>query len=238
MKRSSTAKVYLLLLTILFIIPHSVSGEESWKIQTLHSWFRLEKKASRYSEKKDEIELLFNEAEQAGIPPSLLMERLKEGAAKGVPPGRLVSALRSEKERLVTARHYLKEAGYQPENQHLKLLSIYFRGGLSVRSVGHLLNTGNREKKEIDAVFLLLDAVFQISKTVTLSADQLTALGRVLLESRLHPKSYSSINSFFIKGRARRLDDREILGIIEDVLNSDGGLIQLDRELQRRAGRR
>ncbi len=238
MRRTPTAHIHLLIFLLFIITSSSLLAEDSWKMQTLHSWFRLEKKADRYSDKKGEIELLFNRAERSGIPPSLLMERLKEGAAKGVPPGRLVSALRSEKERLVTAQRHITEAGYLPEKQHLKLVSIYLRGGLSVRIIEHVLDLGRQENKDIDDVFLLFDALFQISKTVILSEDQLTTLGRVMLHSTLHPKSYASINSFFIKGRARRLDDREILRIIEEVLGNDGRLIQLDRELQRRAGRR
>lgn len=50
------------------------------------------------------IEQIVKEAEKAGVPPSLLVDKALEGAAKGVAPGRVVSTLSSYAGRLRKAR--------------------------------------------------------------------------------------------------------------------------------------
>lgn len=68
----------------------------------------LDRIRERYGEEMaEEISVVLREAREEGIPDGLILDKALEGAAKGVPANRLVSVLRSFRERLGEARKAL-----------------------------------------------------------------------------------------------------------------------------------
>src|SRR5512147_1735680 len=64
------------------------------------AWFSSDPQAAAYAAVETDISSVFSDAEEAGVPTALLMDKLQEGASKSVAPDRLVQALRAEAVRL------------------------------------------------------------------------------------------------------------------------------------------
>lgn len=227
-----------------FINPPLAETQDNRYTEQLEQWFDTSSAAGRYTDTKDELIELFTRVETTEVPGELLLERLKEGAAKRVPPQRLLSVLRQDFERLERVDRVIEAAGYTHARgstsykQNLKLLSIVLRGGVSESVVENVLQEAHTHEKSLEVALAACDALFQVTQIGDLTDNELIQLGTTLLTSSLPSSSYSSIASLFLKGRVNRLDDSDILEIVIRVLENNGGLIQLEREIQRRTRNR
>jgi hypothetical protein len=171
------------------------------------------------------------------------MERLKEGAAKRVPPQRLLSVLQRDFARLRRVIRLIEEAGFRRATRssryqkNIKLLSIVLRGDISEAVVTELLEYAGNRGKTLDEAATACNAIFQVARISSLGDTDLVRLGKSLLTSRLPASSYASVASLFLKGKVNKMDDSDIVELMVRVLENGGGLIQLERELQRRARR-
>lgn len=207
-------------------------------------WFETSSNAEGYREIQPELISLFRDADDIGIPADLLLGKVKEGAAKGIPSSRLLPAVRNEKERLVQGLEIIENAGYfsagsrEELSRHLKLLGIILREGMSEAVLTDVLREARRLDMDLSEGMSACSAVFQIRKVTSLAGDDLIRLGKALFESSLPPSKYASVSSIFLKGQVKRISERDILEIALRVFNDGGGLIQLEREMSRRGRRR
>lgn len=233
----STAAVFFLLLT------GNLFGEDLNGEEFLQDWFSDSGESGRYTTIEDDLYPIFRLADNSGVPPALLMEKLREGAAKGIPGGRLLSALRSELERLISAGDILDGSGYfadvgSSETQNAyKIIAIMLREDIPEEKIRQLLEKGRERNLPLTAATAACSAVFQVSSVTDLRENELLRLGTSLYDSDLGPSNYDAVVSIFVRGRVNRLEDEEILDIIEDVFTRGGGLIRLERELNKRTRR-
>jgi hypothetical protein len=207
-------------------------------------WFETSSHAEGYREIQPELVSLFRDADDIGIPADLLLGKVKEGAAKGIPSSRLLPAVRNEKERLVQGLEIIENAGYSPAahreelSRHLKLLGIILREGMSEAVLTDVLSEGRERGLDLREGMSACSAVFQIRKVTSLAGEDLILLGKALFESSLPPSKYASVSSIFLKAQVNRISERDILEIALRVFNDGGGLVQLEREFGRRGRRR
>ena len=223
---------------------HILFGENRGSERELLHWFDDAPEAGRYREIKPDLQAVFREADDADIPGGLLLGKVKEGAAKRVPPSRLLHAIRLEKERFQTGLEIIKNAGYSPAEKgeelgrHLKLLGIILREGTAETFLEELLRGARTNGLALAQGISACSAVFQVQKITSLPEEDLLRLGKALFESSLPPSGYDSLPSFFLKGQVNRISERDILEIALRVFENGGGLIQLERELSRRMRKR
>jgi len=99
--------VFLIIIPVFPLFSNDVEDDPT-------SWFNTFPEAEGYGRVKADILDILIEAERSGVPVRLLMSKMKEGAAKGIPPQRLVEALKQEGERLKRALDIIEAAGYMP----------------------------------------------------------------------------------------------------------------------------
>jgi len=207
-------------------------------------WFETSSNAEGYREIQPELVSLFRGADDIGIPADLLLGKVKEGAAKGIPSSRLLPAVRKEKERLRKGLEIIANAGYSQGmhgrelSRHLKLLGIILREGMSEAVLTDVLREARKRGLSLADGMSACSAVFQIREITSLDGDDLIRLGKALFESSLPPSKYASVFSIFLKGQVKRISERDILEIALGVFNDGGGLVQLEREFGRRGRRR
>jgi len=209
----------------------------------LRDWFSKSGNSDRYELIEDELNQLFRRADDSGVPPELLLEKLREGSAKGISAGRVLPALRNELERLITAGEIIGSSGYPPggnaaelQNAY-KIIAIMLREEIEKETIRELLTEAVKLDLPLSAAVAACSAVFQTFSVTDLGDNELLRLGISLYNSGLGPSNYGAVASIFIKGRVNRLEDGEILKIIEDVFGRGGGLIRLERELNKRTRR-
>jgi hypothetical protein len=208
------------------------------------AWFRSDPLAPAYRGVQERIERIFNDAERSGLPVRLLLEKLKEGAAKGVDPERLTAGLRAEADRLLAAREIFTEGNVVfPDSgafeEAMRTVSIALLAGMSPDLVRDLFALGRPPARGPADAQAACAALIEMRESGRLSEEDLGRLGAALMSSRLSASAFRSIPPFFIKARARNIGEGELLdSIVIKVLESGGGLVQMEDALRLRLRRR
>lgn len=210
--------------------------------QTLDQWF-AEPTHAAYFDIHSELISIFAIAHEHDIPAALLILKLNEGASKKVQTLKMLEAVKAESERLISAKKILtaaiaaKKLAFTPEQSEILLrgMSVFLSGGLTPEQINHfLLRTG---ESGIDKFLSLGNTLIGIISINELTGESLLKLGDALLESSLNISSYSAVASLFLKGKLQRMNGGDLALMIIGILENDGGLIQMEAELNRRSRR-
>lgn len=253
-KKSLTIIILLILISAVFIYAEegksgdtldsvSQSVSQSAERQNFNKWILNDTRGKRYSDYRQYFNELFDAASKQNIPAALLINKIHEGAAKNIPPQRLIKAVSNELIRLETAKYILdnekitpKDYGYYEDT--LKHISILLLGGIESKTIIRLLKLKDKYSRTADDILTACDVLIQFNSIDRLSQGDLYSTGRALLMSRLKSASFSSIASIYLNARAKRIKTGDILKIIETTLENGGGLIQIDREISDRGRNR
>ena len=94
-----------------------------------------------------EVRAIVDHAAQAGLPEQLLVDKVREGMAKGVAPARIVAVARGLEQALLRARTEAQPfAGSPPPPGLLKAIVEAHAAGAGEQEIGALLRAGGRER--------------------------------------------------------------------------------------------
>jgi hypothetical protein len=166
---------------------------------------------SRYSEaEKESIITFFDLAESAGIPHELLLPKLEEGIAKGIPAQRVLEALRRESENLQRTRSMLANSGGEqlladPASwaRTANLLAM----GISEAQIQRLVALCGRHTEGYRPATYLYVAVAEWG----LEEETAFELIAALLSSSIPPESYMGVMDLLAGGRRRRISPEELV---------------------------
>ena len=184
------------------------------------------------------------QAEAASVPVQPLLDKIKEGAAKGIQPARLLQAAEDELDRLNFAGELLDRYVKPPLSPNrsasaAKDISIVLLGGLSRPMLERLFTAAQLEGKTVETTFQALHTLLEIASVSDLAEEELSQLGeQPYSQAALPAGGYDSLVSVFLKAGSRRLSGRETVEIIREVLSRGGGLLQIEGEMNRRSRRR
>ena len=224
----------LTLLIIMALLAPSLFGEDP----DLASWFRTDAKARAYRDVEGQISETFDAARGAELPLWILMEKLREGAAKGVRADRLSSGLRAEVARLAEARDILARgkvaiADRKSREGTLKSVSIALLSGLSSATIEEMFTRAVPPARGPQDAVAACAAVIPVREGSRLAEADIRRLGAALLASRLPSGAFKSVASFFVKAGARGVREQDILdAMVLHALESGGGLVQMEDELR------
>jgi hypothetical protein len=214
------------------------ASSSSWS-DLLGSWYRSDSRAASYAAVHEQLRKIFLKAEQQHISQHLLMERLREGEAKGVPPDRLVSALQVELGRLERARLIVDRAGFggsflsRPGDETLKEVGIYLRAGLSDQLVGDLLSAGAGTQEGKDSALAACGAIMDLRAVAPLEETDSLRIGRLLIASGMHPSGYASLALVYGLGKSRGLSHEALVrDVIISTLRAGGGLAVMNQKIE------
>jgi hypothetical protein len=185
---------------------------------------------SRYSEaQKDTIIHLFTQAEDSGIPAGLLLPKLEEGIAKGVPASRMVQALRRELQHLEQARALLLQSS--AEKYWLSDTAFWARTanlvavGVSDGEIERLIELCTRHPEGYRPATYLYVAI----QDWGLDREPAFDLIGSLLASSIPPDSYMGVLDLLAGGRRRRIPPEELVQRIRENLEHVTSIKDLEK---------
>lgn len=217
-----------LLFLLLLAVP--AMGDE------LSSWFDSDPRARAYEGVEAELQSLIDEARLRKVPVGPLIDKLREGAAKRVDPGRLLDAVGETIDQLARARSVLEqsEGNFSASEEDLQAVSLLLRG-LSEELAVELISFGLEKGCEMRAIRAAGDAITRLRSIAELEEGETLKIGTLLLAGKVPVFAYGSLPSIYLKGRASGLSDGEILNeVIIETLESGGGIIAMHTKIDRR----
>lgn len=105
------------------------------------------------------VDAALESAVQAGIPASLLEQKIAEGKAKGVPADRIAAAVEARLEALTRAREAMTQAGVEGATAgELSVAADAVQGGVSQRALATISRRSSGENRAV-AIAVLTDLV-------------------------------------------------------------------------------
>lgn len=200
-------------------------------------WYASSGLSGRYDGVKAELQALVSSAERAGIPPELLLARMVEGGEKRVDPARLVLVLTRD---LDNYSKVLSVLSALPAVQTRDKASLIEGGGIALRS-GMAFETFRRAlltaagkgvspRRAIDALI----AVAAVDSRLALDDESEGRLALSLACSAEKVERFSSLSSLFVRGKAGKIGNQDLVGLAVSILDGGGGFLELEREIIRR----
>ncbi|HUW40122.1 MAG TPA: hypothetical protein VMV90_03875 [Rectinemataceae bacterium] len=211
--------------------------------QEVAAWFASSSAAAVYAGIRVETESLAASAAARGVPESLFVRRLAEGAEKRIPPERLASALRDDEARFTGVALLLRlRRLLPPEPERSGRLiwqgSLLLRAGATSPDLAAALDAAAataggafaRAERAFDALGLTvsLNARFGLPSAVS------GRLAAAIVRSPLERRGFASLISVFARGKASGLSSDLVADIAIRVLDSGGSFEAIEREMQRR----
>jgi len=178
---------------------------------------------------KDTIIIFFAEVEESDIPADLLVPKLEEGIAKGIPASRVLGALRREAENLGRARALMlrSEEGKRlladPASwaRTANLVAV----GASTEEIEELIALCNRRSECFRPATYLYVAALQWGLA---SETALDLIGAVVVSS-IPPDSYMGVMDLLAGGRRRRIPPEQLVPRIQRHLEHANSIKELEQ---------
>lgn len=200
-------------------------------------WYASSGLSGRYDGVRAELQALVSSAERAGIPLEILLARMVEGGEKRVEPARLVSALTRD---LENYSKVLSVIATLPAGQTRDRASLIEGGGIALRSgmafatfqSAFLMAAGKgvAPRRAIDALI----AVAAVDSRLALDDESEGRLALSLARSTEKAERFSSLSSLFVRGKAGKIGNKDLVGLAVSILDGGGGFLELEREIIRR----
>lgn len=203
------------------------------------AWMTSEPRARAYEASRADILAVFSTADHAGVPLGLLLAKLKEGVAKRVTAGSLVTGLRVEAQRLSVSAGVVDRYGglIDPggREQAIRRIGLLLAGGASLQSIQSVLDAASGAGRGSSDTVEALGVLAQMTLSLDLTDVQLQGLGTSLLRSRMKAQVFASLLPVLLQARARGMSAEAAVEMVDGVLASGGGLIQMQDRLQAEA---
>jgi len=232
MHESLKKRAPLFVFIVLLILPLS-AGE-------LDSWFDTDVRGPAYASIRQDLAFLADALGNRNIPVKLLVDRLSEGAAKKIPPDKLLEALRKDSEDLIFIGA-LYESGYpavagdaRAQKECLLLGGLILRSGIGREDFEACLPQAGSESPAVKRSLDALLAVASVHRRSPLASAQILRLTQALYSSPEKSGRFPSLSSLFVRYRSGGLAQAEIAEAVIGVFERGGGFMQAENEISRR----
>lgn len=199
------------------------------------------KDGAPYGEVKPAIEQAAGQALAARVPEELLVERLAEGAAKGVAPEVLQRAMVEEAGVLAAIAAVLDarlpRLGADDRTEALRLGALAARGGIGTATVDAAVAWTVEGGRDLDRTMSALVAAASLHRGLGLDADRALALVRAFALSKEKTTRFGAFVSLLSGARARGLAADTVVEAALAALAEGRTFLAVQRELDRRSAR-
>ena len=166
--------------------------------------------------RRGDVRAVFEEAADRGVPSALLLPRVEEGLAKGVPADRMLRGIERELSLLLEAREILsEEAGVLLKDQaSWARTANLLAGGLSQREVRTLARVASARPRDYRSATYLYVALAEWG----LPRDQAGLLLEALVASRVPGEEFAGIVEILVEGRRARIPPERLAERIRAAL--------------------
>jgi len=197
--------------------------------------------AAAYRTERDSLAALLRTARDGGVPGELLLDKLREGAAKKARPAVLLAALGAETERLRELGLALRRSPAPVRGDEVPLLKIgstLLQGGMEMDTMDAVLTYAGSVGKTADRALGACGSALRVVAVSQAAPDRLKPFSECLIRSSLADKDYPHLVSVAVKAKRAGLLGDEFINLLVGILDSGGGLPALDREIDRRGRRK
>ncbi len=172
---------------------------------------------------------LLQQAEQKEIPAEMLIPRMQEGIAKGVPSSRLEYALQRDINNLKRARLIIESAGgeesfFERQSQWKRAANL-LAGGFEEERLKTLVELCTDEPKEFRPVSLLYVSLTSWG----LRASEAIDVSRALIASSIPSEEYEAVVNMYRKARRERISPEELSSRILQSAGRSRSIDELER---------
>jgi hypothetical protein len=227
--------ILILLWGILSALRPGGGVSQELTLEEIQNWLKIDSQMARYQEAAPEILRIFQTAQDESLPLILLLDKVKEGSAKRVPPSRLLKTLEEERQRIALVHRMLEKIPLQipdqdRKNQILKTCSIALLGGFSLEGLEQLFTLVPPYEKALALVLPLME----MNRIAPIPMNSLERFLPVITKSSITESQYGTFVSLYLRAIAGKVPPEEVLRLMSDVIASGGGILQVERELTRR----
>jgi hypothetical protein len=230
MRRAKTVCVECMALClILSIVPAAADSLSDWYSSG---------DSHEYAAIRGEIERIYRETVDSGVPGEILTQRIREGAAKHVDPEVFLAAFRKDCERFSLLASLYRDlpggdgAANPPQAEFVARCAVILRSGVSLGVVSSILS--ERDGIGVSRKIGALLAVAAVHTRFPLDDGEEVTLVRALCRSRESEGIFSRLSSLFVRGRSGSLGIAEITEIVAMGLESGGSFFRVEDEMNRR----
>ncbi|MGO9410523.1 MAG: hypothetical protein ACLQCB_07180 [Spirochaetia bacterium] len=233
-QRAGFSLPWVTLFASLFLV---AAASASWS-DFLDDWYRSDPHAAAYSDVRGELSQIFAQAARQHVPQRLLLNKMREGEAKGVPSDKLVSTLGSELGLLSRAWLIVERAGFGGSflspvaDETVKDVEVFLRSGLPDQLVGGLLSASATRHAGKEAALAACGAIMDLRAVAPMEDADSLQIGKLLVASGLPPSGYASLALVYGLGMSRGLShDAVVHEVIINTLSSGGGLAIMNQKI-------
>jgi len=197
--------------------------------------------AAAYQAERDSLTALLRSARDRGVPGELLLDKLREGAAKKARPPVLLAAMGAETERLLDLSQLLHRSPAPVRGDEVSLLrtgSLILLGGMQMDTMDAVLTYAGSVGKTADRALGACGSAVRVVAVSQADPTRLKSFSECLIRSSLSDRDYPNLVSVAVKAKRTGILGDEFINLLVGVLDSGGGLPALDREIDRRGRRK
>ncbi len=178
---------------------------------------------------------LLSDVEKDNLPTSALINKLKEGLAKGVSPAKIIVSIREKSENLYFAKYlveqsFLEEADIQEKNKVIDILANSFASNITENMITDIFTEAIHKKKDIEDI---AGAITALSNLLNLEISDTSArvITKDLLNEGYNSKDMAILTNVIIFAKKNGLSVLEINSKIIDRIREGEDALSIEKKV-------
>jgi len=178
---------------------------------------------------------LLSDVEKYNLPTSALINKLKEGLAKGVSPAKIIVSIREKSENLYFAKYlveqsFLEETDIQEKNKAIDILANSFASNITENMITDIFTEAIHKKKDIEDI---AGAITALSNLFNLKISDTSArvITKDLLNEGYSSKDMAILTNVIIFAKKNGLSVLEINSKIIDRIREGEDALSIEKKV-------
>jgi len=178
---------------------------------------------------------LLNELAEDGLPTSPIINKTKEGFAKGVSSDKIILSIREKSENLQFAKYlveqsFLKEADIQEKSKAIEILASSFASNITEDMITDIFKEALHQKKDINEISGALTALSNLLD-LDMSITSAKVITEDLLKEDYSPRGMMTLVNLIAYAKKKGLSVSEINSKIIDRIREGEDALSIEKKL-------
>ncbi len=198
------------------------------------AWLDSSREAVRYAAVRPRIRETAAAAIAAGVPAEAFISRIKEAAAKGIPPDTLAAALEADAARWITVAALLRGRDWPPGEERADFYlaaGSSLLNGVGMPALAALVDWAVGAKAAAGRTGAILGTVASMGNAFRWTPETGARLALALAASRLKPGDFPALAELAGRAAAGGVSAQAFMEAAEAVFGAKGGIAELKKRL-------
>ncbi len=178
---------------------------------------------------------LLNELAEDGLPTSPVINKAKEGFAKGVSSDKIILSIRKKSENLQFAKYlveqsFLEEADIQEKSKAIEILASSFASNITEDMITDIFKEALQQKKDINEISSALNALSNLLD-LDMSITSAKVITEDLLKEDYSPRGMMTLVNLIAYAKKKGLSVSEINSKIIDRIREGEDALSIEKKL-------